>query len=356
MCYGSYKLSAGDDFGFADTDWTYWGFGSKSVADTWVSVQIVPKNEKTATLYMAPKGQDFNKSKGKEITLSDGRSFHNCNIVFTDYAFSGYMLDNIVIETDTGTYTEDFNDESDDLFELITLIQGTQNFSTQVVEDGAVRSLCISNAAQGDRLISNDEIEQLDEYLGDDEQVLDASFRIDMSKAEPEQELAYVFGLENQEDDPFAGSWGLVMNQNEGRLVRFEDDGTETVIDRGSFRSALSGSTVSISLKKDGSVAVSENGRQLLSGTGITDYSGYTGFAAKTAITEPVYLDDVAITNRIYHMITTKSYSDDFSTNRLGINGNSDHAYKEVSGSVNVSDGELVYSGCLDGTFFGPAY
>lgn len=356
MCYGSYKVSSGDDFGFSDTSWLDWGFGSKSIAGQWLSVKIVTKNEKTGTIYMAPKGQAFNKAKGKEITLSEGRSFYNCNIVFTDYAFSGYMLDNIVIETDTGTYTEDFNDESDDLFDLITLISGSQNFSTQVVEDGAVRSMRISGAAQGDRLISNDEISNEDEYLSDDEQVLNASFRLDMSGANPDQELAYVFGMEYQEDDPFVNAWGLVMNQKGGRLVHFEDDGTETVIAQGSFRSQMSGSIISLSLRKDGFFTVTENGRQILAGSGVTNYAGYTGFAAKTDITEPLYLEDVVISNGIYHVITTKSYSDDFSTNLLGTDGNSDHAYKEVSGSVNVSDGELVYSGCLDGTFFGPAY
>lgn len=356
MCYGSYKASASDDFGFADTDWTYWGFGSKSVAGQWVSVKIVPKNEKTATLYMAPKGQAFNTGKGKEITLSEGRSFHNCNIVFTDYAFSGYMLDNIVIETDTGTYTEDFDDESDDLFDLITFVSNAQNFSTQVVEDGAVRSMCISNAVQSDRLITNDEIEQEDENLKDDEQVLSASFQLDMSGAQPEQELAYVFGLETKQTDPFVNTWAFVMNRESGRLVHFEEDGTETVIARSNFRSRMEGSTISLSVKKDGSFTVAENGRQLLSGTGVTKYSGYTGFAAKTDITSAMYLDDVVITNGIYHVITTKSYSDDFSENRLSTDGNSDHYYKQVSGSVNVSGGELVYSGCLDGTIFGPAY
>lgn len=356
MCYGSYKAGAGDDFGFSDTDWTYWGFGSKSVADTWVSVKIVPKNEKTATLYMAPKGQEFVTSKGKEITLSEGRSFHNCNIVFVDYAFSGYMLDNIVIETDTGTYAEDFNDESNDLFDLITFLSSTQNFSAQVVEDGAVRSLRVSNAAQGDRLITNDDIEQLDEHLADSEQVLQASFQLDMSNGDPEQELAYVFGLETKSADCFANSWGLVLNKNSGRLVRFEADGTETVMARSDFRSGMNGSTVSLRVNKDGSFTVSENGSQILSGSGVTNYAGYSGFAAKTAITQPVYLDDVVISNGIYHVVTTKSYSDDFSTNRLSADGNSDHAYKAVSGTVNVSNGELVYSGCLDGTFFGPAY
>lgn len=356
MCYGSYRASAEDDFGFAGTTWTYWGFDSDTIANTWVSVKIVAHDEKTATLYMAPKGQAFNTAKGKQITLSEGRSFYNCNIVFTDYAFSGYMLDNIVIDTDTGVYTEDFNDGKLELFELITINKNTQEFSVQIVEDGAIRRMCVSDAVQGDRLIANDDVIQADEYLNGDEQVLSASFYLDMSGAEPDQELAYVFGLADQNADPFAETWGYVMNQKGGRLVRFENDGTERVIAQCNFQSVTKGSTVSLSLKKDGSFRVTENGRQLISGTGVTGYSGYTGFAAKTDITKPMYLDDVAISNGIYRVITTKSYSDDFSVNRLGTNGNSDYACHEEAGSVTVSGGELVYSGCLDGTFFGPAY
>lgn len=356
MCYGSFRASSEDDFGFAGTTWTYWGFHSDNIADTWVSVKIVADNEKTGTLYMAPKGQAFNTAKGKQITLTEGRSFYNCNIVFTDYAFSGYMLDNIVIETDTGVYTEDFNNEKLEQFELVTFNKNTQEFSVQIVEDGAVRRMGISNAAQNDRLIANDEILQSDEHLNGDEQVLNASFWLDMSGAEPDQELAYVFGLAEQSSDPFAESWGYVMNQKGGRLVRFESDGTETVIAQSDFRSGMRGSTISLSLKKDGSFRVTENGGLLLSGTGVTGYGGYTGFAAKTDITKPMYLDDVAVSNGIYRVITTKSFSDDFSANRLGTGGNSDYAYHEESGSITVSGDELAYNGCLDGTFFGPAY
>lgn len=356
MCYGSMMASETDDFGFADTNWSDWGFGSDNIAGKWVSIKIVPKNEKTATIYMAPRGYSFDTSKGKEVTLSDGRSFHNCNIVFTDYAFSGYMLDNIVIETDTGTYTEDFNDASDDLFELITLISNPSEFSTQVVEDGAVRKLCISGAEKGDRLLTNDAIKQEDTYLNDTEQVLSTAFTVDLSNSGGEEKLAYVFGISDTYEDPFLRSYALVFDKNGCQMVHYDAEGTETVLAQGSFRSAMKGSTLSLTVLKYGSFTVSENGRKLLSGDGITEYAGYTGFAAATDITGKIYLDDVTVDNGIYRVITTKSFADDFSQNRLGSNGNSDYAINEVSGSISVNDGELSYNGCLDGTFFGPAY
>ena len=356
MCYGAHRAQYNDDFGFAKTDWTYWGFDSKSVADQWVSVKIVPKTAKTATLYMAPKGQSFRMSRGQEIVLSDDRSFHNCNIVFTDYAFSGYMLDNIVIEADTGTYTEDFSDDQNDLFEMITLTTGSATGSAPVVEEGAVRSMRISNAVQGDRMLANEKIAQQDEYMDSDATVLDISFLLDMSNAQPEQELVCVFGIEEQWDDPFVGTWGYVMNQKGGRLVYFEEDGSEKVLAAGDFRLGKDNRTISLSLKKNGALTVLENGKKILSCNGVTNYGGYMGFAAKTEITEPMYLDDVTISNGIYNVITTKSFSDDFSTNRLGNGGPSDFAHHAEGGTVSVSNDELVYTGCLDGTFFGPAY
>lgn len=356
MCYGSMMASETDDFGFADTNWSDWGFESNNIAGQWVSIKIVPKNEKTATIYMAPRGYSFNTSKGKEITLSDGRSFHNCNIVFTDYAFSGYMLDNIVIETDTGTYTEDFNDETDDLFELITLISNPSEFSTQVVEDGAVRKLCVSGAVKGDRLIANDAVKQEDTYLDGTEQVLSTTFSADFSGADAAEELAYVFGISDSFNEPFSNAYALLFGKNSCRMVHYDEDGTETVLAKGSFRSAMKGSKISLTVLKNGSFTVSENDRKLLSGTGITEYAGYTGFAAASDITGKIYLDDVTIDNGIYRVITTKSFADDFSQNRLGSDGNSDYAINEVSGSISINDGELAYNGCLDGTFFGPAY
>lgn len=356
MCYGACRAKYDDDFGFAKTDWTYWGFDSKSVADQWVSVKIVPKTEKTATIYMAPQGQSFRTARGQDIVLSDDRSFHNCNIVFTDYAFSGYMLDNIVIETDTGTYTEDFSDDENDLFELITLTTGAATCSTPVVEEGVVRSMRISNAIQGDRLVANEKIAQQDEYMDTDAQVLDVSFRLDMSNAQPDQEVACVFGIEEQWDDPFAGTWGCVMNQEGCRLVSFEEDGSEKVLAAGDFRLGKDNRTISLSLKKNGALTVLENGKKILSYNGVTNYGGYMCFAAKTEITEPVYLDDVTVSNGIYNVITTKSYTDDFSTNRLGNGGPSDYACHAEGGTISVSNDELVFSSCLDGTYFGSAY
>ena len=356
MCYGSLKMSSGDDFGIPGTDWTYWGFSQKELSDTWVSVKIVSDGERTGKIYMAPQGRAFNESRGQEITLGEGQSFHNCNVVFLDYAFSGYMLDNVVINTDTGVYEEDFEDEKNDLLEGITIEEDTTKFSFQIVEDGAVRKLSIADAAAGDRLISNTAIKNEDEYLEDSEEVLNTSFTIDFSGANANEEIAYVFGLQDINSDPFAGAWAYVMNRNGARLAKYAEDGTENVAASHYFGRTLSGDTVTLSLTKDGHFKVLVNGGQVLACDGVSGYGGYTGFAAKTAVSNAVYVDDVKISNHIYDVITTKSFSDDFSKNRLGTPGNSDYAYHAESGSITVYNGELSFDGCLDNTYFGPAY
>lgn len=356
MCYGSLKVSPDDDFGLPSTNWKDWGFASNELSDTWVSVKIVSDSDRTGKIYLAPKGKAFDESKGQNITLSEGQSFHNSNIVFADYAFTGYMLDNIVIKTDTGTYKEDFNDEKDNLFELITYREDTQNFSTQIVEDGAVRKLSIANAVAGDRIIANTAIKNENEHLADSDEVLRVSYTINMSGNNANEELAFVFGLPENDSNPFADTWGYVMSRKGGRLVRYDSDGAESVKAKHNFRTSMKGTTISLSVKKDGSFQVSENGSKVLNAKGVSEYQGYAGFAAKTDIAKTIQMDNVVIANTRYHVITTKTFSDDFSTNRLGSIGNSDYAYHAEAGSITVSNGELAFNGCLDDTYFGAAY
>lgn len=353
MIYGSFKVSPEDDFGLADTDWTSWGFSSNKLENTWVSVKIVTENDKSAKMYIAPRGASFNESMGQTITLGEGQSFYNSNVVFADYAFCGYQLDNIVIETDMGTYQEDFEDDEDNLLECITIDSDTSKFSFPIVESGGDGRLEISQAAAGERLIANTEVKGEDEYLEDAEEVLNVSFSY--TGNDTNEEIAYIFGLKYSDSEPFVGTWGYVMSQQSGRLVKYEEDGTETVLKTNNFSSGKK-KQIQLSLTKNGNLKITENGSSVLQCEGISEYAGYNGFAAKTDISEPIYIDNVEIANSIYKVITTKTFSDDFSTNRLGTTGNSDYAVNAASGVIAVQDGELVFDGCLDDTYFGAAY
>lgn len=356
MCYGSFKMSDEAVFGLAGTNWTDWGFSSKNIAGQWVSVKIESNDAKTGTMNLTPKGKAFDPSKARNITLGDKQSFYNSNIVFIDYAFSGYMLDNIVMKTDTGVVKEDFSDGKNQYFEAITLLEDTSNFSFQIVEEGAVRKLSFDGAAAGDRLVSNKAILAEDKYLEDTEEVLHATYCPDYSKGNASSEIAYVFGMSDLGSEPFVSSWAYVVNGTSGKLVQFNEKGVEKVKAKANFGKTLKGDQVEISLTKAGVFKAYLNGKQILSCKGVKNYAGYTAFAAKSKIKKPVYLDEVVISNNIYDVIKTKSFQDDFSKNRLGTEGNSDYAYYAESGSINVLNGELSYEGCLDGTYFGPAY
>lgn len=356
MCYGSFKLSEDDDFGIPGTDWTYWGFSDKNIAGQWISVKIEAENAKSGKIYIAPKGKSFDKSKAQKITLGEKQSFNNCNIVFTDYAFSGYMLDNIVINTDTGVIKEDFGDDKNQYFEAITLLEDTSAFSMQIVEEGAVRKLDFKGANKGDRLVSNKPILAEDKYLNDDETVLDVSFNVDFSNAKSGEEIAYVFAMSDLGAEPFQNTWAYIINGTSGRLVKYNDKGKEKIKATGNFGKTLKNDDIEITLNKKGDFSVKLNGKQITSFKGVDSYAGYTAFGANSKITKGIYLDDVVINNYIYDVITTKSFKDDFSKNRLGTTGNSDYAYYEESGSISVNNGELWYEGCLDNTYFGPAY
>ncbi len=356
MCYGSFKLSEDDDFGIPGTDWTYWGFSDKNIAGQWISVKIEAENAKSGKIYIAPKGKSFDKSKAQKITLGEKQSFNNCNIVFTDYAFSGYMLDNIVINTDTGVIKEDFGDDKNQYFEAITLLEDTSAFSMQIVEEGAVRKLDFKGANKGDRLVSNKPILAEDKYLNDDETVLDVSFNVDFSNAKSGEEIAYVFAMSDLGAEPFQNTWAYIINGTSGRLVKYNDKGKEKIKATGNFGKTQKNDDIEITLNKKGDFSVKLNGKRITSFKGVDSYAGYTAFAANSKITKGIYLDDVVINNYIYDVITTKSFKDDFSKNRLGTTGNSDYAYYEESGSISVNNGELWYEGCLDNTYFGPAY
>lgn len=356
MCYGSFKMSEEEDFGIPGTDWTYWGFSDKNIKGQWVSVKVVSEDEKTGKIYMAPRGKAFDKSKAQKITLGENRSFHNCNVVFTDYAFSGYMLDNIVIKTDTGTVRENFSDDKNEYFEAITFLEDTSVFSFSIVLEGAVRKLGFQGAKAADRLVANKAVLAEDKYLTSDEKVLDVVFSPDLQEAGADEEIAYVFGMADLGSEPFCGTWAYVMSKTRGKLVHYTEKGVEKVKASGVFGKTLSGEKIRITLTKGGRLEVRMNDRKILSYDGVNHYAGYTAFAAKTGIRHAIWIDDVTVSNHIYDVIRTKSFSDDFSKNRLGTSGNSDYEYYAESGSIQVSDGELAYEGCLDNSFFGPAY
>lgn len=352
MCYGARRVLPNDDFGLANTTWSDWGFGSDTIGDTWVSVKIVSQDATNGKIMLAPKGQAFDETKAQSFILAGNRSFYNSNFVFGDYKFSGYMLDNFVIETDTGTFKEDFEDDQNDLFEEIAISENTAS-CYPISEYGGSRKLTFENAAEGDRLISNAQIQQNDEHLKASDEVLNVSFSADFSKLGADQEIAYVFGMAENDALPFGDNHAFIMSKNRVRLSYFDMEGNETILEA---RSKNVSGKVNLTLTKGGTFTATVGGSQVFQYKGVENYAGYTGFAAKTAVTGKGYIDDVVIQNKIFDIITTKSWADDFSENRIGTGTNTDYAWNAEAGSIKVSGEEVVFEGCSDYTYFGPAY
>lgn len=355
MCYDAMKVLGEDDFGLMHTKWTDWGFGSETIGDVWLSVKVVTENASTGKIMIAPKGQAFNEEKAQSITLAGNKSFYNSNIVLGDFKFAGYLFDNFVIETDTGTYKEDFEDGTNDLFEEVA-IREMDKSSYIVAEYDKSRQLSFKNATAEDRIMANQKITKEDKHLKDTDKVLDVSFIVDYKSNNTSEEIAYVFGLSSNDASPFFDNCAFVIGKNRVRLSYFDADGVETTYASKKLGSSLTGNTVSLTLTKEGIFTASVDGTQVLKHSGIERYDGYAGFVAKTDISKAIYLDDVVMKNTIFEVITTKSWKDDFSENRMGSGTDTDYAWYVEGGSMLIENGELAFKGCSDNTYVGPAY
>ena len=352
MCYGAMMVKSDNDFSLARTTWKDWGFGSDEISDTWVSVKFVSKDAQNGKVMIAPKGQAFDESKAQPLTLAGNKSFYNSNFVFGDYKFSGYMLDNFVVETDMGTYKEDFEDGKNDLFEEISMFESEET-CFPIVEYGGTRKLEFENAAADDRIIANTILLQEDEHLQDSDVVLEVSFHADFSKASEEEEIAYVFGLTSNDALPFSDNYAFVMSRNRVRLSYFDIDENEKILEA---RSRSVSGNVHLTLTKGGTFTANIGGSQAFQYSSIENYAGNSGLVAKTAISKVIYVDDMMINNTYFDVITTKSWSDDFKKNKLGTGTNSDYAWNADSGAIRITDEEVAFEACSDNTYFGPAY
>ena len=355
MCYGAMKVVGEDDFGISSTTWKDWGFNSETIGDTWLSVKVVSENATRGKLIIAPRGQAFDETKAQDITLAGNKSFYNSNIVLGDYKFAGYMFDNLVIETDTGTYKEDFEDGKNDLFEEIVIRDAKKN-TYEIVDYNGNNHLTFENAAAGDRLIANTKIIEGNEYVEDTDKVLDVSFKVNYKNNNTSEEIAYIFGLDANDASPFSDNYALIFGKNNVRLSYFDIEGKETIHVTKRLGAGLRGNTVSLALTKAGELTVRVDGAQVLKHSGLENYGGYAGIAAKTDITAKIHVDDIVMNNTYFEIITTKSWSDDFSSNRIGTGTDTDYAWNAERGNISVSEEELVFTCLEDGSYFGPAY
>ncbi len=350
MCYETWPKTAFSSKAPAVGKWTDYGFSSDRVDNQWVSVKVEAISDNTANFYIAPRGKAF--TKKNVLTISGRHTFLNSAVVFGDYQFIGYELDNIVLKTESSTLKENFEDDKNDLLKTVTINSDPDNFSFDIEEDGGVRKLAFNNSSVDDSIIATSELKSENEHLKDNDVVINATYNMTFQSG-CSGEISYVFGLEENDSSPACENWAYVMNKSGGRIVYYDVDGNETVKAKHSYNST--DVNIAVTLTKSGKLTVTANGNAI-SASGVKKYDGFTGFSVRKEIKNTIYLDNVNIKNTYYNILTTKSISDDFSENRMGTPGHSDYAYNAEGGSFVVSDGELLFSGLSDNSFFGPAY
>ncbi|MCQ2449670.1 MAG: hypothetical protein MJ132_05740, partial [Clostridia bacterium] len=349
-CYETWGKTTFSSVAALNGKWTDFGFSSDTVHNQWVSVKVEPVSETSANIYVAPKGKPF--TNKRIITFSGKHTFLNSAVVFGDYQFVGYRLDNIAIKTESASLKEDFEDGKNDLLKMITINENTDNFSFDIEEEGGVRKLAFVDSPVDNGIISNEALNGENEHLKDNDVVLNTTFNMTFS-AGSSGAISYVFGLESNDSSPCCDNWAYVMDPQGGKIVHYDGDGKESV--KATHTYGSKDVSVKLTLTKGGKLTVTANGKAITT-NGVKQYEGYTGFSVRKDIKKTIYLDDVLINNTYYNVLTTKSIRDDFSENRLGTVGNSDYAFNAEGGSFSVNDGELIFSGLSDNSFFGPAY
>lgn len=368
QCYNSWMISVASPIAGTWNDW-----GIENAANLWISVKIVPKSAEAADVYIAKRGETF-PSEGKEKTLQSGFSFTDCYLMFANYnsgsGHADYLLDNISITDGETTYTEDFEECKDygesaganpamSYFETVRQSDSKQLILSYPYEAG-VNKLAFENAAKGDRLMGKTKIEKEDKYIGDMQEVFSASFELSFSESVAETEkVAYVFGVDSVAGNPFSDCWAYEMSRTGGKLVKYDENGAVTALENNenAFSSAeAGGTTITLSLSKNGTFTAKENDEIVLTYLGVDKYAGYSGFAAASDISSAVYLDDVTISNTTYTCYRTKSVQTNFSTTYFGEEGNEDFVSHAEVGSIKYENGEMVWDCLSDGSYFGSAY
>lgn len=372
MIYSSNFMISSSNF-FRVGNWNSW-VGSDSAADQWVTVEIVPTSATTASVNAAKRGKEMDASLAKTVELGENRSFQNCWMMMANYTASyhtDYLIDNVEIVDASGTYTEDFENSEIKNFDVFAIKDvappqtpeedGVYEMKYSFPKVAGVNKMAIDDAKAGDRIILNQAIVDDDEYLNANDVVMESTFSIAFDNAAAEtEEVAYVFGMAENKGNPFAGTWAYVMNKNGGKLVKYNDDGTEATLENNvNELTALvsdDGATINLTLRQNGALTVSENGEVVLEYAGVDAYDGYAGFAAVSDISSKIYLSGVSVANTVFDMITTKSVSHNFSNGYFGPEGNEDFVYLPEGGSIAAEEGELVFTRLCDGAYFGPSY
>lgn len=369
----------------------------KSVIGKWVSVKIIPTSDTAADVFYAFRkddgtadftaqanmtitGFDFDAiTHNKDLTEEEkaqatkdkiekeGWSFKNAYILWgCEGQGEGICIDDIKIVADDGgkelVYSNEFDsldlDDQDSMFKAYECGR-VASVALQVAEDNR---MLFTKVKKGDRIISFAEIEK-DTSVAEFVKCMDAVFTVQMD-SDTQDAIAFAFGLDSEISDPIQNGCSYVIAIDEngdayGKLVEYKDGKILNEQQEPQLLEKATGRTgvkMAITVYKNGSVVIKQNGTVISEDFTVEQYEGRVGFYAPKNNDGTVYVDNVIIDNTTYYVPLTKSVTHNFENDFFGNAGYEDFYVRPEGGTIEVQDGKLVWEGCSDFSYFGSAY
>lgn len=343
----------------------------------WQSVKIEVVSENSFNLYVADKGKDFPTTpyNNEPYVLSANDSFDSCyfelELCTTENRDTDphVYVDNFKFQSQDGTTVEeDFESQTMTNMQSVgaTVINENDGSATYTPDHeielvGGSNRLAFDASRQGDFVMLTKKIEKNDKFLKAKDAVLDVTFDAFFNATAADGDsISYFFAMASAAGEPLKGSWCYTITKNGGSVEHYNSDGSkDELTDNVCTLSNLTsdgGSQIQLKVTADGTLIVSENGEEKMRYTKVDAYDGFCGFVVVGNNQSKIYLDNVVVNEYSFEKVKTKTVSTNFSNNYFGPEGSEDFVYNADSGTVEVSNNELVFSRCSDGTFFGSAY
>ena len=365
----------------------------------WVSVKIVPVSDTQIDIWLALRNEDGTAEFKTEKSLSktgfsfnsinsdksltddekavltaekiaeEGWSFKNAYVMWgCEGEGEGICLDDIKITTKDGdndpvVYSTGF--ESLDLDSQSSPFKAYEcgraaKAALEVAEDN---KMLFKQTNKGDRIVSYAKIVK-DTSVASFVKCVDLSFNVKMSDSSSDA-IALALGLANENADPtengclYIVEVDSVSGDAKGRFVEYKDGQIVNEQTTGHLLEKVTtkdGAKIAIEIYKSGETIVKHNGAVVSEDFVIGNYAGNLGFYSPKNNDGTVQIDNIFVDNSTYYVPTTKSVTHNFENSFFGNAGFEDFYKNATGGTMEVENGQLVWSSCSDYSYFGSAY
>ena len=357
----------------------------------WVSVKIVPASDTQIDVWVALRKEDgtveFKTDKSfsrtgftfdsieKDASLSEeekgvktaqkiedeGWSFKNAYVMWgCEGEGEGICLDDIKITTQDG---ENEPVVYSNTFESLDLDNQASPFKAYECGRTEDNKMLFKQTNKGDRIVSYAKIEK-DKSVATFVKSVDLSFNVKISE-DSSDAIALVLGLKDENADPTQNGCLYIIEVDsvsgdaKGRFVEYKDGQIVNEQTTGHLLEKVTtrdGAKISIEIYKNGKTTVRHNGAVVSDDFVIGNYAGCLGFYSPKNNDGTILIDNIFVDNSTYYVPTTKSVTHNFENDFFGNAGFEDFYKVAVGGTMEVENGQLVWSSCADYSYFGSAY